>query len=84
MKKTDQTFSIGIVAKMTEIPKYKLRHWCDRHLTHIQRIQVGDNQSHRRFTEEDIKIIKQINQMMKEGHTLESAAKISLKKSKDD
>ena len=57
MNKTDTTYSIGAVAKIVGIPKYKLRNWCDRYLTHIQKIEIG-NTHHRRFTEADDKIIK--------------------------
>ncbi|MGD8448432.1 MAG: MerR family transcriptional regulator [Desulfobacterales bacterium] len=47
-----KTYSIGTVVRMTGVPKYKLRDWCDGHLTHVKRIPVG-NSSYRRFTEED-------------------------------
>ena len=54
MNKTEITFSIGAVAKIVGIPKYKLRNWTDKYLTYIQKIEIGNTQ-HRRFTEEDIK-----------------------------
>jgi DNA-binding transcriptional MerR regulator len=82
MSKKDITFSIGAVAKIVGIPKYKLRNWCDRYLTHIQKIEIGNTQ-HRRFTEEDVKIIKRIAQLMKDGHTLKSAADKSIKQYKE-
>jgi len=82
MNKTDKTFSIGAVAKIVGIPKNKLRNWCDRYLTHIQKIEIGNTQ-HRRFTEADIKIIKRIDQLMKDGHTLKSAAEKSIKQYKE-
>jgi DNA-binding transcriptional MerR regulator len=47
-----KTYSIGTVVRMTGVPKYKLRDWCDGHLTHVKRIPVG-NSRYRRFTEED-------------------------------
>ncbi len=74
----DTTYSIGAVSKMTEIEKHKLRNWCDRNLTHIQKIEI-DNTHHRRFTEADAKIIKRIDQLMQGGHTLKSAAERSIK-----
>ncbi len=84
MNKTDITYSIGAVAKMTGIEKHKLRNWCDRYLTHIQKIEIGNTQ-HRRFTEEDIKIIKRrIDQLMKDGHTLKSAAEKSINQYKEE
>jgi DNA-binding transcriptional MerR regulator len=82
MNKTDTTYSIGAVSNLTGIEKHKLRNWCDRYLTHIQKIEIGNTQ-HRRFTEEDIKIIKRIDQLMKDGHTLKSAADKSIKQYKE-
>ncbi len=83
MNKTDITYSIGTVAKTVGIPKYKLRNWCDRYLTHIQKIKIGNTQ-HRRFTEEDIKIIKRIDHLMRDGHTLKSAAEKSIEQYKEE
>ena len=50
MNKTDITYSIGAVAKIVGIPKYKLRNWKDWYLTDIQEIEIG-NTRHRRFME---------------------------------
>ena len=83
MNKTDKTFSIGVVSKMTGIEKHKLRNWCDRYLTHIQKIEIGNTQ-HRRFTKADVKIIKRIGHLMKDGHTLKSAAEKSIKQYKEE
>ncbi len=73
MNNTEITYSIGAVPNLTGIEKHKLRNWCDRYLTHIQKIEIGNTQ-HRRFTDKDIQIIKRIDQLMKDGHTLKSAA----------
>ena len=78
MNKAEITYSIGAVSKVTGIEKHKLRHWSDRYLTHIERIQIGGN-TQRRFTEKDIEIIKRIDQLIKDGHTLKSAAERSIK-----
>ena len=83
MNKTDITFSIGAVSKMTGIEKHKLRHWTDRYLTHIQKLEIGNTQ-HRRFTEKDIQITKRIDQLMKDGHTLKSASEKSIKQYKEE
>ena len=83
MNKTDTTYSIAAVAKIVGIPKYKLRNWCDRYLMHIQKIEIGNTQ-HRRFTEADIQIIKRIDQLMKDGHTLKSATEKSIKQFKEE
>jgi len=73
MNGKEETYSIGQVAKVVGVPKYKLRHWCDRHLNHIKRIRVGDNQSHRRFTEQDVELIRHIKEYRQKGFTLEAA-----------
>ena len=83
MNKTDKTFSIGTVSKMTGIEKPKLRNWCDRYLTHISKIEIGNTQ-HRRFTEKDIQIIKRVDHLMKDGHTLKSAAEKSMEQYKEE
>ena len=59
MNEKDITYSIGAVSKLTGIEKHKLRNWCDQYLTHISKIEIGNTQ-HRRFTEEDIVLIKKI------------------------
>ena len=74
MKKTETTYSIGKVAKMVGLPKYKLRHWCDHYLPHIEKIDIGDTQ-HRRFTEEDVELIQLIKEYRQNGFTLEAAVK---------
>ena len=72
MSKKDTTYSIGAVAKTVGIPKYKLRHWCDHYLPHIEKIDIGDTQ-HRRFTEEDVELIREIKENRQKGFTLEAA-----------
>ena len=72
MNKKDITYSIGVVSKMTGIEKHKLRNWCDRYLTHIQKIEIGKTQ-HRRFTEEDIVLIKKIKEYRRKGFMLNVA-----------
>ena len=68
----DRTYSIGRVANMVGVPKYKLRHWCDRYLPHIQKIDIGDMQ-HRRFTDKDIELIRRIKAYRDRGFTLDAA-----------
>jgi hypothetical protein len=51
-----KTYGIGTVARKVEVPKYKLRHWCDRYLPEIQKIDIGDMQQ-RRFMDKDIELI---------------------------
>ena len=72
MNKTNTTYSIGVVSKLTGIEKYKLRNWCDRYLTHIQKIEIGNTQ-HRRFTEKDIVLIEKIKEYRRKGFMLNVA-----------
>ena len=72
MNKTDTTYSIGAVSKIVRIPKHKLRNWTDRCLTDIQKIEIGNTQ-HRRFTEEDIELIKKIKKYRRKGFMLKVA-----------
>jgi len=72
MNKTEITYSIGQVANEVGIPKYKLRHWCNRYLTNIQKIEIG-NTRHRRFTEQDIELIRKIKEYRDKGFMLEMA-----------
>ena len=70
--KNENTYSTGTVARMTGIPKYKLRDWCDRHLTQVERIPVG-RCFHRRFSEEDVKAVARIKRLIADGMTLRAA-----------
>ena len=73
MNKPDRTYSIGDVEEILALPKHRIRHWCDRYLSQVQRIQIGKNVQ-RRFTEKDIKVLRQIDRLMARGQTLKSAA----------
>jgi len=66
----DKTYSIGRVANMVGVPKYKLRHWCGRYLPEIEKIDIGDMQ-HRRFADRDIELIWQIKEYRQRGFTLD-------------
>ena len=79
----EKTYSIGTVARMTGVPKFKLRDWCDRHLTDVKRIPVGRS-SHRRFTEEDVLIVDKIKRMIADGMTLRAAVAKTLASTKKE
>lgn len=78
-----QTHSIGTVARITGIPKSKIRDWCNRYLNHVERIPVGSC-THRRFTDEDVQAIGEIKRLIEEGSTLRSAAEKALAGIKKD
>ena len=75
MKHAEKTYSIGQVANMVGLPKYKLRHWCDTYLPHIQRIQIGETQSQRRFTEADVDLMQKVKEYREKGFMLNAAIK---------
>jgi DNA-binding transcriptional MerR regulator len=79
----EKTYSIGKVANLVEVPKYKLRHCCDRYLPEIQKIDIGDMQ-HRRFTDKDIELIKKIKAYRDRGFTLEAAIENARNKSPEE
>jgi DNA-binding transcriptional MerR regulator len=73
MEEEDWTYSIGTVSKMVGVPKYKLRQWCDRYLPHIKRIKIGEFQFQRRFTGQDVELIRGIKEYRRKGFTLGAA-----------
>jgi len=79
MNKTKITYSIGQVANEVGIPKYKLRNWADRYLTDIQKIEIG-NTRHRRFTEQDIELIRKIKEYREKGFML----KVAIEKAREE
>lgn len=70
----NKTFSISSVSEMTGVSKNRIREWHDKGLLpQVQWIPVG-SRNHRRFTEDDIKLIKKINQYQEQGFVLRVAA----------
>ena len=71
----DKSYSIGAVARMVGIPEYKIRQWCDRHLPDIHWIRIGQFQVQRRFTGQDVELIRRIKEYRRRGFTLDAAVK---------
>jgi len=70
----NKTFSISSVSEMTGVSKNRIREWHDKGLLpQVQWIPVG-SRNHRRFTEDDIKLIKKIDEYQKQGFVLRVAA----------
>ena len=70
----NKTFSISSVSEMTGVSKNRIREWHDKGLLpNVQWIPVG-SRNHRRFTEDDIKLIKKIDEYQKQGFVLRVAA----------
>ena len=73
--KEEKTYSIGTVASIVRIPKYMLRQWCDRYLPDIHWIRIGQFQVQRRFTGQDVELIRRIKEYRRQGFTLVAAVK---------
>ena len=72
-----QTFSIGIVAKMTGATKKQIRNWeANGHIPKADRIQYGDR-AYRRFSLKQVELISKIKDLRDEGYTLSAAAEIA-------
>ena len=68
-----KTFSISSVSELTGVSKNRIREWHDKGLLpQVQWIPVG-SRNHRRFTEDDIKLIKKIDEYQKQGFVLRVA-----------
>jgi DNA-binding transcriptional MerR regulator len=69
-----KTFSISSVSGMTGVSKNRIREWHDEGLlTQVEWIPVG-TRNHRRFTQDDIKLITEIDDYQKQGFVLKVAA----------
>ena len=70
----EKTFSISSVSEMTGVSKNRIREWHDKGLLpQVEWIPVGTRQ-HRRFTEDDIRIIRKIDELQRKGFVLRVAA----------
>jgi excisionase family DNA binding protein len=69
----EKTFSIKQVSEMTGVSKNRIREWHDKGLLpHVQWISVG-SRNHRRFSEDDINLIKKIDEYQEQGFVLRVA-----------
>ena len=69
------TFSIGDTAEMAGVTQRQIRDWEARsYIPKAQRIICGDR-AYRRFTMEQIEIIKKIKEYQDQGFTLQAAAR---------
>ena len=71
-----KTYSIGDVAKMTNVSKKQLRHWEGKYIDQPMRNSCGERH-YRRYTEAEVKIIGEIKKLIDQGFTLRSASKMA-------
>ena len=68
------TISISQASEMAGVSKNRIREWHAKGLLpHVQWIPVG-TRNHRRFTQDDIKLITEIDEHQKQGFVLRVAA----------
>lgn len=76
----NKTFSISSVAEMTGVSKNRIREWHDKGLLpQVAWIPVGTRQ-HRRFTQDDIRMIRRIDELQRKGFVLKVAAEKAMEK----
>ena len=69
-----KTFSIKQVSDLTGVSQNRIREWHEKELLPgVHWIEVGTRQ-HRRFTEDDIRIIQKIDELQRKGFVLRVAA----------
>ena len=74
MKKETKTYSISQVSEMAGVSKNRIREWHAKGLLpQVEWIPVG-TRNHRRFTQDDIKVIKKIDEYQEQGFVLKVAA----------
>ena len=81
-----RTYGIGDASRMTGISQKQLRSWEGKFIPMPQKI-VSGNFAYRRYTDDEIALIRKIKQYQDEGFTLKIAAKkasteISMRKGK--
>ena len=75
-----ETYSIGETVKMTGVSGQQLRNWERRkYIPELDRIVYGDV-AYRRFTTEQIRLIKEIKKYLDDGYTLSAAAQKARRK----
>ena len=72
------TFSIGDTAKMTGgVSQKQIRHWEARGYIPKAARSVCGERAYRRFTAEQIRVIKKIKECLDQGYTLAHAARMA-------
>lgn len=73
----NETFSIKQVSELTGVSQNRIREWHDKGLlTQVEWINVGTRQ-HRRFTEDDMRVIQKIDELQEKGYLLWIAAQMA-------
>ena len=74
MKKQTESYSISQVSQLTGVSKNRIREWHAKGLlSQVEWVPVG-TRNHRRFTQDDIKLITKIDEYQRRGFVLKVAA----------
>ncbi len=73
-KLNQQTFSIGDAEKLTGVSQRMLRSWEGRHIHLPERIVCGER-AYRRYSQQDVKLIKRIKEYQDQGFILKTASR---------
>ena len=80
MKTRKITYSIGDTANMTGASQKQIRNWEARgYIPKAKRVVCGDR-AYRRFTPEQVNIIREIREYLDKGYTLAYASKMVMAK----
>jgi DNA-binding transcriptional MerR regulator len=70
----EKTYSIGDASRMTGVSQRKLRSWEGKYIPEPERLVCGER-AYRRYTQEEINLIRSIRKYQDQGFTLSAAAK---------
>ena len=72
------TYSIGDTSKMTGVSQKQIRNWEARgYIPEADRVVCGER-AYRRFTPEQVKVIREIKEYLDKGYTLSHASKLAM------
>ena len=74
------TYSIGDTSKMTGVSQKQIRNWeaCG-YIPEAERIVCGER-AYRRFTQDQVNVIREIKEYLDQGYTLKHASRLALNK----
>jgi DNA-binding transcriptional MerR regulator len=74
------TYSIGDTSKMTGVSQKQIRNWEARgYILEAERIVCGER-AYRRFTQDQVNVIREIKEYLDQGYTLKHASRLALNK----
>jgi DNA-binding transcriptional MerR regulator len=80
MKNKIDTYSLSQVSQMTGVSKNRIREWHVKGLLSQVEWIPGGTRDHRRFSQDDIKVITKIGEYQRQGLALKAAAEKAIEK----